>query len=235
MKRRVWDDIIPEDTKQLHQKVGFGKRTGFGNKPALLLIDLIYNSVGDKPEPVLQSIQRYPHSVGEAGWVAIPKIKELLSLAREKQVPVVYTRPGLEPFEKGLWLAKLSPSMVQSRVAGQKTAEFIDELAPQDGDIIVVKKRTSAFFGTTLISYLNPFQIDTLIIAGFATNACVRATIQDAFHYNYYTIAVEECIADRDPFLHAVGLFEIDQKFADVVSLEEAKDYLRGLSAQNRG
>ncbi|MFQ5852508.1 MAG: isochorismatase family protein [Candidatus Binatia bacterium] len=232
MARRVWDDVIPEEVKQLYQKVGLGRRSGLGKRPALLLIDMVYNSVGDSPEPVMQSIEKYPHSCGELGWAAVPKIKELLSVAREKAVPVIYTTLEKEPFEKDLWKSKLSPTMVQSSVAGQKGTQFISELAPQEGDTIVVKKKSSAFFGTTLLSYLNQLQIDTLIVAGCATSSCVQATVGDASNYNYYVIAVEECIFDRHPFMHAIALFDIDAKRADVVSLAEAKDYLRSLPVQ---
>lgn len=230
--RRIWDDFIPEEVKELYQRVGFGRRVGFGKWPVLLLVDMLYNSMGDNPEPVLESIKKYPFSCGESGWVAVAKTKKLLSLAREKQVPVIYTVQERELFDKGMWKLKMSPSMSASATVGQKGTQIVAELAPQANDIIVKKKNPSAFFGTSLLSYLNQLQVDTLIIAGGVTSSCVRATALDARQYNYYAILVEECVFDRHPFVHAVTLFEIDAKLADVVPLGVAKDYLKSLPAQ---
>ena len=226
--KRVWDDIVPEDLQELYQEVGFGRRAGFGKRPALLGIDMVYSSTGDKPEPVLKSIKKYPYSCGEAGWAALPRIKELLNLAREKQVPIIYTVVEREPFERDL-AQKATPAMWQSNEAGMKGTQFIAEVAPQEGDIIVKKKKTSTFFGTPLAGYLIHRQVDTLIIVGGATSSCVQATVSDAYQYNYYTILPEECVFDRHPFIHAVTLFNIGGKFADVVPLEEVKDYLKSL------
>lgn len=231
---RIWDDFIPREVKELYQEVGLGGRMGFGKRPALLLIDMLYNSMGNQPEPVLQSIKKYPHSCGEYGWETVAKAKELLTLARRKKIPVVYTVQEKEPFEKGLWKLKMSSTMSASVTAGQKGTQIIAELAPQENEIIVKKKNPSAFFGTSLVSYLNQLQIDTLIVVGGATSSCVRATALDARQYNYYTILVEECIFDRHPFIHAVTLFEIDAKLGDVVQLDEVKDYLENLPVQER-
>lgn len=232
MTRRIWDDIVPDDIKKLYLKVGLSGRCGFGARPAILLIDMVYNSVGDKPEPVMKSIEKYPFSCGEAGWAAVARIKELLIIAREKTIPIIYTIYEKEPFEKGMWKSKLSPTMLQSALPQARGTQIIDDIAPQTGDIIINKKRQSAFFGTALLSYLNHLQVDTLIITGCATSSCVRTTAADASQYNYYCIAVEECIFDRHPFIHAVTLFDIDAKLADVVSIEQAKSYLRGLPAR---
>lgn len=228
-EKRIWDSLIPEDLKELYQKVGFGKRMGFGKRPALLLIDMIYNSIGDKPEPVLESLKKYPYSCGEVGWVAVTRIKELLNVAREKESPIIYSVLERESFDKSLAKFKISTAMVQSAEAGTKGSQFIAEVAPQEGDIIVKKKKTSAFFGTPLVTYLTHLQVDTLIIVGCATSSCVQATVSDAYQYNYYTLLPEECIFDRHPLINAVTLFNIDGKFADVVSLEMVKDYLRRL------
>ncbi len=232
MKKRVWDDVVPQDLKQLYQQVGFGMRRGFGRRPALVLIDMIYNSVGEEPESVLESIKKYPFSCGEVGWAAVPKIKELLGIAREKGIPVIHVVGEKEPSAKELWKSKMSPTMMQSAVAGQKGTQFISEVAPQEGEIILRKHARSAFFGTPLVSYLNHLQVDTLIVVGGATGACVLATLIDAANYNYYLIAVEECIFDRHPFIHAVTLFEIDAKSADVLSLEETKKYINSLTSE---
>jgi maleamate amidohydrolase len=230
--KKVWDDIVPKDMMELYRGVGFGNRAGFGKRPAVLVIDMVYNTVGDVPEPVLQSIKKYPHSTGEFGWAAVPKIRELVTEARAKQVPIIYTRLQRESFDRDVWRPKFSSKLSQSVISAYapKGTEFIKEIAPLENDIIITKKRTSSFFGTPLVSYLTKFEVDTLIITGGATAACVHTTTVDANQHNYYVIIVEECVFDRHPFIHAVNLFDLDAKWADVVSLREVKDYLRSLS-----
>lgn len=227
--KRIWDDYVPQDMRQLYEEVGFGVPVGFGKRPAMLLIDMAYNTIGDKPEPVRESIKKYPWSCGETGWAAVPKIKELQDIARTKSVPVIYTTMQREPFEKDVWKVKTSSRMKQSVSGQQAGTQFVAEIAPQEKDIIIVKKRSSAFFGTALVSFLNHFQVDTLLIMGGALSSCVRATVIDSNQYNYHTILVEECVFDRHPLIYAVELFDMNAKFGDVVSFESAKNYLKSL------
>lgn len=234
---KVWDSVIPRDMLSLYEEAGFGRRTGFGKKPAVLVVDMQYSTIGDVSEPVLQSIRKkYPASSGERGWAAVPKIQALLSAAREKNVPVIYTCYQREAFDRDIWKSKMSPKLAQSVIpsSGQKGGpqgtDFVKEIAPCEKDIVITKKRTSAFFGTTLIAYLNKFQADTLIITGGVTSSCIHNTVVDASQNNYYTIVVEECVFDRHPFIHAVSLCDIDAKWCDVISLEEVKAYLQVFS-----
>ena len=232
---REWEKVIPADMIELYKEAGFAKRSGFGKKPAVLVVDMQYSTIGDISEPVLQSIKKYPSSAGESGWEAVPKIRELLFLARTKKVPIIYTRYQREAYDKDVWKPKMSATLSQTVIATSdqegkpRATDFVKEIAPLEKEIIVTKKRTSSFFGTTLVSYLNYFETDTLIITGGVTSSCVHNTVVDANQYNYRAIVIEDCVFDRHFFIHAVSLFDLDAKWCDVVNLEEVKSYLTGL------
>jgi len=224
---RKWEELIPQEVRGIYGKAGFGRRLGFGRHPAVLVVDMQYNQLGDKSEPVLDSIERHPLSAGELGWVTIEPIRELLDAARQQQVPVIFTVIEREPFDDGIWKNKTpaAPSLL-----GPRGSEIVDELAPRKKEIVIRKKRSSAFFGTSLVSYLHAFQVDTLIISGCTTGSCVRSTVLDASQYNLFPIVVEECVFDRSLVMNAFNLFEMDVKWADVVALDEVKAYFRTLS-----
>ena len=231
MRHGKWRDLIPEEVKQGYQGAGFGGRLGFGRRPALLVIDMQVAQIGDKPEPVLDSVRKYPLSAGEAGWTALEEIRELLKDARVARIPIIYTLIEHEPFDRGLWKSKMPPSGKPSETAAEARA-IVKEIAPHKGDVIIRKKRSSAFFGTPLLSYLHHMEVDTLLITGCTTGSCVRSTVLDASQNNFYPVIVEECVFDRSWIMHAFNLFEMDVKWADVVPLDQVKEYLRSLSAK---
>ena len=228
MKQGNWRDLIPEEVKQIYQGAGFGARLGFGKRPALLVIDMQVAQIGDKPEPVLKSVQKYPLSAGEAGWAALEEIKELLQDSRQAGIPIIYTVIEHEPFDRGLWKSKMPPSGKPSETTAEARA-IVKEIAPQKGDVVIRKKRSSAFFGTPLLSYLHHAGVDTLLITGCTTGSCVRSTVIDTSQNNFYPVIVEECVFDRSWIMHAFNLFEMDVKWADVVALNEVREYLRKL------
>ena len=231
MKRGSWRDLIPEEVKQVYQGAGFGARLGFGASPALLVIDMQVAQIGDKPEPVLESVRKYPLSAGAAGWAALEKIKEMLEASRVAGIPIIYTMIEHEPFDRGLWKSKMPPSGKPSETTAEARA-IVKEITPHKGDVIIRKKRSSAFFGTPLLSYLHHMGVDTLLITGCTTGSCVRTTVLDASQNNFYPVIVEECVFDRSWIMHAFNLFEMDVKWADVVPLDQVKEYLRSLSAK---
>ena len=101
----VWDDVLPEEDRLVFEAAGWGKEVGFGEKPVLLVVDVIYNFVGDVPEPILESIKRWRYSCGERGWEGVHELEKLIAVAREKQIPVVYTGMDRRPdgFDQGAW------------------------------------------------------------------------------------------------------------------------------------
>ncbi len=225
MENRNWREVIPEEVKEVYRRAGFGGRLGLGERPALLVIDMQVAQIGDKPEAVLDSVRRYPLSAGAPGWAALEKISELLQESRRAGIPVIYTMIEHEPFEKGLWKNKMPPSGKPSITSAEAKA-IVKEIAPEKHDVIIRKKRSSAFFGTPLLSYLHHMRVDTLLITGCTTGSCVRTTVLDASQNNFYSAVVEECVFDRSWIMHAFNLFEIDAKWADVLTLAEVKKYL---------
>jgi isochorismate hydrolase len=106
---------------------------------------------------------------------------------------------------------------------------IVEEIAPQQGDIIVRKQKPSAFFGTPLISMLNEVLADSVLVTGTTTSGCVRASVIDAFSYNLKVSVIEECVFDRGQASHKINLFDMAMKYADVIPLKEAIEYIHGL------
>lgn len=228
-----WDDILTERDKQVFALSGFGKRAGFGQRPAVLIIDVNYNFTGDKREPILESVKRFRTSCGEEGWDGVDRIRELLVEARKKHLPTFYTTAEENRIDTtvtiGGWAAKSSRTTEDMTTGWEKTNQIVEEIAPQRGDIVVRKQKPSAFFGTPLMSMLNEVHADSLIVTGTTTSGCVRASVIDAFAYNLKVSVVEECVFDRGQASHKINLFDIAMKYADVISLKETIDYIQGL------
>jgi nicotinamidase-related amidase len=206
------------------------QRIGFGNRPALLLIDLYRWVFGDTPEPLLEAVKTWPGSCGLAGWQAIPPLQTLLQAAREARLPIVHMT-GLEHSGVEGWsvrresppAADLGPAARDRR---KRRWDIIEEVAPLPGEAVLRKSSPSAFWGTPLVGHLNYLGVDTIITCGESTSGCVRASVVDGCTYRYRMIVVEECVFDRHEATHAINLFDMHQKYADVVSLAEVVAYL---------
>ena len=223
-----WKAAIPAEEWDVYEQAGFGRSSGLGTSPAILVIDVQYRTVGDEPAPLLESMRRfYRTSCGERGWEAVGAIAQLLTVARERSVPVIY--PHVAPKQKidaGRTGVKI-PSLMEVPDRGYA---FVEEVAPAPEDLLIAKRHPSAFFATALTSYLIDMGIDTVILTGCTTSGCVRASAADAFAYNFRCAVVEDCVYDRSTLSHNVNLFDIQSKYADVISLECAADYLRSES-----
>ncbi|HET8529145.1 MAG TPA: isochorismatase family protein [Gaiellaceae bacterium] len=229
MSERVWDRYLSERDRAVAEAAGLGQRGGYGERPALLVIDVTVNFCGDRPEPILDSIARWRNSCGEAAWAAVPALQQLLTTARGAGVPVVYsagldTPPG--PVYSGRWADKNSRRNEDTTPAKAGGNEIIEPIAPQPGDIVVRKTKPSAFHGSPLLDYLVDLKVDTLVCCGVATSGCVRTTVLDAFSHNFRVAVVEEATFDRIEASHALALFDINCKYGDVVSLDDATAYL---------
>jgi maleamate amidohydrolase len=232
----IWDDVISETERRIYEIGGWGKRMGFGRRPAVLVIDVNYDFVGDKPEPILQSIERWRYSCGEAGWRGVAAISDLLAAARQRRVPIVYTTVERRPdrLDYGRDRDKNFRTGEATSLPDAKGPKIPQEIAPEPCDIVISKKKASAFFGTPLASYLIDLDIDTLLVTGVSTSGCVRATVVDGNAYNFRVSVVEEATFDRSAVAHKVNLFDMHMKYADVVSLEETRSYLASLPQQDR-
>lgn len=222
-----WRDAIPAEEWDIYERAGFGRPAGLGERPALLIIDVQYRTVGDTPLPILESMERYyKTSCGEAGWNAVAGIQQLLATFRAKGLPVIY--PHVAPksaIDAGRTGSKI-PSLMEVPERGY---EFVAEIAPVAGDLLIPKRHPSAFFGTALVSYLIDLRVDTVIMTGCTTSGCIRSSAIDAFAYNFRCGVVEDCVYDRSKLSHVVNLFDIHSKYGDVITLDAAKSYLNGL------
>lgn len=227
----VWDDVLPEEDRQVFEAAGWGKDVGFGEKPVLLVVDVIYNFVGDVPEPILESIKRWRYSCGERGWEGVKHLERLIAAAREKQIPIVYTGMDRRPdgFDQGAWNWKSYRSGEASDIKGSLGNEIVKEIAPEPQDIYFVKDKPSAFHGTHLLDYLIYLGADTVITTGTTTSGCVRASAVDATQYNYRSIVPEECVWDRSMISHKVNLLDIQMKYGDVKKTDVVIEYFRSL------
>jgi maleamate amidohydrolase len=214
-----WDAIIPQSEKDAYRAAGFGRRTGLGKRPALLIIDVQYRTVGTEPRPFWEAIKEFPTACGQVGWDAVPHITRLLALFRAKGWPVLYPYVSQkEAFDKGR-LADKVPALM---TVAKRGYDFVAQVAPEQNDVLLPKKHPSAFFGTPLVSYLIERGIDTLVVTGCTTSGCVRGTVVDGFAYNFRVLVPYECVYDRSQVSHAVNLFDMSEKYADVMSTDEA-------------
>ena len=209
---RIWDDIIPESDKAWFARGQHGELLGFGKRPALLVVDVTHDFVDT----------RFAMAAADMGWGVVHALQILLRATRAAQVPIIYTQ-GTVPAHK---------AQRGHRKGTGSTAEggrIVQDIAPQEGELVLVKPKASAFFGTPLASWLVALGVDTVVVTGLVTSGCVRATVVDAASYNFIPVVVEECTGDRGVVSHKVSLFDMHMKYADVVSLKEAVDYFETL------
>ena len=191
----------------------FQGRFGFGQKPALVIIDMAYGWT----DPA--------YAGGSARLdAALEAIGQLLPVARSKNVPIFYTTSATDrPQIKSA--ADFSPTF---RTWDRRACDIDDRLAPLPLELVFPKEHASAFAGTPLVGHLIAHRVDTLLITGCSTSACVRATATDAKSVQLKPIIIREAVQDRSEIAHEWTLFDIQARFADVISLAESLDYLRG-------
>ena len=211
---KPWDDVISEEEQRAYAAAGFGRPSGLGKHPALLIIDVQYRTVGTKREEFWEAIKEFPTSCGNVGWSAVDALVPLVALFRRRGWPVMYPHVAPKQAYDGGRLAEKVPSIM---TIPEKGYEFVAEVAPRDGDVLIPKKHPSAFFGTAMCSHLIDKHVDTVIVAGCTTSGCVRGTVVDAFSLNFKVAVPQECVYDRSITSHKVNLFDIGQKYADVL------------------
>ncbi len=153
----------------------------------------------------------------------------LLEEARQQAIPAFFTTVAYEPSlaDAGVWPQKI-PGL-SGLVLGTRQVEIDPRLGRTEREPVIVKKGASAFFGTNLAALLCAASVDTLIVCGATTSGCVRASVVDAVQFGFPTLVPSECVGDRARGPHDANLFDIQAKYADVVSLEEVLDYLAQL------
>lgn len=206
-------DPLDED----YARAGFGNRLGFGERPALVVVDFVRAYLDRKC-----SLYAGVEAVRDA-------CVRLLERAREATIPVFHTNVEFMPggANGGVFYRK-APALKHFE-RGSPFGEFAEGLEPRDDEIVITKQYGSAFFGTPLASLLTAKGVDTLLIAGLSTSGCVRATAVDTVQHGFVPVVVADAVGDRDPGPHESNLFDLQAKYADVVALGEVEDYLRKL------
>jgi nicotinamidase-related amidase len=205
-----------KDDEEFFRQRGFGLKIGFGERPALIVIDMI-NAFTDAAMPLGANLDPQ-----------IAAIKPLIDVAHERRVPVIFSTVMYHDAEfkdAGIWGLKMAGS--KSLKAGTPAVEVDKRLDFGADDSLLVKKYASCFFGTDLVPRLLSRHVDTLIITGCTTSGCVRATAVDAVQTGLRPIVVREAVGDRSVAAHDQSLFDLNAKYADVVSLDETLQYLR--------
>jgi nicotinamidase-related amidase len=224
-----WYPTISPADEELYAAAGFGHVAGLGSRPALLVIDVQYRTVGHERVPIEQAMLEYPTATGNRGWDAVDNVAILLAAARSAGVPVLF--PHVAPktaMTAGGFRAK-SPTLASPDLTAYK---FVAEAAPIDGEYLVPKDHPSAFFGTGLITTLVQLGIDTVLLAGCTTSGCVRASAVDAFSFGFKVGVVGDAVYDRTDSAHQGSLFDLNSKYADVVSTDAAAAHLATLAAR---
>ena len=209
-----------EQAREVYERAGLGQAFRLGTRPAVLVID--FSCGFTDPECAL----------GADMTPQVEATRRLLGAARDKGLPVIFTTIGFEPSGKdgGLWLEKV-PALGRLELGG-RWVEIDPRLERRDDEPVVVKKGASGFFGTNLASILVSQGVDTVVLCGATTSGCVRATAIDLLQYGWPAIVPRDCVGDRAQAPHEANLFDIQAKYADVVSLADALEYVESVSVE---
>ncbi len=209
-----------QDAKKVYEEAGLGQKFTLGQRPGVLVIDFTCGFTD--PEC----------SLGADMTPQIEATKTLLDAAREQGLPIVYTTIGFAPHGKdgGLWTEKV-PALMDLQVDG-KWVDIDPRLEPRDDETIIMKKGASGFFGTNLASVLVSQGVDTVILCGATTSGCIRATAIDLLQYGWPAMVPRDCVGDRAQAPHEANLFDIQAKYGDVVSLDEALQYVASVPSR---
>ena len=206
------------ETRADYKSKGFAEVSGFGKKPALLVVDFIVGFT-DPSTPLGGNFDK-----------ELAVTAQLQTAFRKSGLPIVYTTVEYkEDLSDGGVFVKKVPSLGILR-KGSPNCVVDERIKPLAGEYVVSKNYASAFFGTDLDSYLRARDVDTLVITGATTSGCVRASAVDSLQYAYYTIVVSDAVGDRAQGPHEANLFDIDAKYGDVITGDQVLDYLRGLA-----
>lgn len=204
-----WASVIPEDELAQYRKAGFGGRIGFGDKIAVVAVDVTNRYVDS------QYAMAATHSIDSV----VKRIATLLDAARAARLPIFYSYPtrGTD-IARGLYNHKV----VSWKKPEKKGAnEWPESIQPHPEDTLLAKDKSSIFHDTPLASYLTYLRVDTLVLCGLSTSGCIRTAAQDAFASNFRAMVVRDCVADRSETAHNWCLFDMDMRSADVIDSDQ--------------
>lgn len=208
-------------TQEIYEDARLGQAFSLGQNPAVLVVD--FSCGFTDPECAL----------GADMISEIEATKRVLDSARKQGSPVIFTTIGFEPSLKdgALWTQKI-PTLGDLQIGG-KWVDIDPRLERREDETVILKKGASAFFGTNLSAILATQKIDTVVLCGATTSGCIRATAIDLLQYGYPALVPRECVGDRAPEPHKANLIDIQAKYGDVVSINEALDYIESVSQKS--
>ena len=212
---RAWG----EGTEEEYERRGFAGSSGFGVNPCLLVVDL--------QEAFLDPAFR----LGAEMQSLLDAVERVLDACRERRLLTVYTTMSFHASLKDAGVAALKMRAVDELIEGSPGLEVHPQVAPRADDIVITKKRSSAFFMTNLPALLIGESVDTVIVSGVQTSACVRQTVVDSCSYGFRTIVPAEAVGDRAAGPHEANLFDMAAKYADVMPVGDVIEAVGALDA----
>ena len=230
----IWDDMLTDIDRIVIEKGHYGQSRGLGKRPALIVIDLQPNYVGDD-KPIEQQLDQWPSGGGDIAWAAVRRILSLRDAAREAGIPIFYTKNEQKKTMDFDIFANKTKRDQSKYLAGAWEADLLECIKPLPNEMVITKPYPSAFYGTPFQSYLVSLGIDTLIVTGGSTCGCCRMTAVEAVTRGYHLAFVQDCLYDRIELSHKASLFDVWMKYGDVPTSAEVKEYRPSLWSYQRG
>ncbi len=218
----IWDPYLSETDRRVAQAAGYGAPGRLPARPALLVIDVTLDFCGPEGLDRVAAARACRTACGPRAWAAVPVIAGLIGAARKAGRPVIYTRRSP---------ARLAARRGKTDRSGEDTArgnEIVAPLAPAPDEVVLGKDRPSAFWQTGLAAHLDGLEADGVLLTGGTTSGCVRATAVDAFNLGLPCAIVPEAVFDRFEASHALSLFDLSAKYADLIDAPAAAALLQG-------
>ena len=209
-------------TDDVYARQGFGQTIGLGRRPALLVVDFV-NGFND------------PSMFGGGNIAtAIEATRPVLASCRRHRLPIAFTRIVYEADGSDACIWWLKAPRLQELTEAATASQVVTDLAPLPGERVIRKTQASAFFATDLAPWLMRHGIDSVVVTGCTTSGCVRATVVDAMNWNLRPTVLTDCVGDRALDPHAANLFDMGQKYADLISSAAFLARLEGLNRQQK-
>ena len=225
---RVWEPLMTAE-ELAHVKLTTRPPVGFGDRPVVISVDNYRAVFGDEPQALLEGVKQWPYTCGLHGWKALPHIQGVLKAARAAGIPVIHST-ALAEVPNWIESTRRDPEKTAQEAAAadrqRRQWHIVPELAPLPGELVLYKATPSVFQGTALVAQLIHLRADTIIVAGNSTSGCIRSTVVDGCALRFRMIVPEECVFDRHPTTHAMNLFDLNQKYADVLPVGDVLRYL---------
>jgi maleamate amidohydrolase len=200
---------MSRDDAEIYRAQGFGGKVGIGRRPALCIVDFVNGFV----DPAIFGGGNIADSVTNTVG--------LLAAARRYGLPVAFSRVvyASDGADDCVFVRKV-PALA-SLTEQAPASQIVLELTPLPGEKILRKTQPSAFFGTGYAEWLRERKVDTVIVTGCTTSGCIRATVVDSMSYDFRTIVARDCVGDRSLAAHDANLFDMEQKYADLMESED--------------